>query len=165
MKGYGCLPRTFSFQSAWNAVRHRDHGVSKYGIWNVPSKELFFSVACAKKPSSCRCILASEKYSAGVEVLAMWEGRRSVLHWFCFGRAPRILESVQEWFGIKNCQGDSMVHLFLAWASHWRFLGLPKFIGNSAFAITVWRMWKLRKSGMTTPRLIPGAVWCKSERT
>ena len=35
------------------------------------NKELFFYVTCAMKPSSCRCVLASDKYSASVEVLAM----------------------------------------------------------------------------------------------
>lgn len=56
--------------------RKSNHGViASMGLEMSPQNHSFFSVACAKKPSSCRCILASEKYSAGVEVLAMWEGR------------------------------------------------------------------------------------------
>ena len=80
MKGYGCLPRTaakanFRFnppEMLLGIGRKSNHGViASMGLEMSPQNHSFFSVACAKKPSSCRCILASEKYSAGVEVLAM----------------------------------------------------------------------------------------------
>lgn len=149
MKGYGCLPRTANFRfnppgMLLGIGRKSNHGViSSMGFELSPQKNSFFLWLALRN----RVLVDASLQVRNIQLVSRCslcekEGE-SVLHCIDFGRAPRpgwFGNLLDEWFGIQNCQGDSMVHIFLAWASHWRFVGLPKFIGNSAFAITVWGM-------------------------
>lgn len=94
----------------------------KSGVWDgkYPQKELFFLWFALINRVLLDASLQVRKiqlWCRGARYVRMKVNRCSIAFIFGVLQGPGVLLNLlDEWFEIHNCKGDSMVHIFLAWA-------------------------------------------------